>query len=195
MRIPIRQDRRRLGRSLWLCLGVGALGACVGGAPTGGPAPPPRPAPESTAPATDGAANGGSGTTVASAPSTEAIAASVVELALASIGTPYRWGGTGANGFDCSGLIQFAYGEHGVRLPRVSREQIRMGSSVEPLPSHLRPADILGFSRNHGGDISHVGLYVGRGEFIHSSSTGVRVSKLSNPYWQVRLVAVRRVLD
>ena len=118
-----------------------------------------------------------------------------MELALASIGTPYRWGGTGANGFDCSGLIQFAYREHGIRLPRVSRDQIRSGSPIEPLPSQLQPADILGFSRDHGGDISHVGLYVGDGEFIHSSTTGVRISKLSNPYWQARLVSARRVLD
>ncbi|NNM34433.1 MAG: C40 family peptidase [Gemmatimonadetes bacterium] len=124
-----------------------------------------------------------------------ALATSVVELALASIGSPYRWGGTGENGFDCSGLIQFAYAEHGVGLPRVSREQIRAGTPIEPRPSHLRPADILGFSRDHGGDISHVGLYVGDDEFIHSSTTGVQVSRLSNPYWQVRLVAVRRVLD
>ena len=130
-----------------------------------------------------------------SAPSSESLAASVVELALVSIGSPYRWGGTDGNGFDCSGLIQFAYAEHGIPLPRVSRDQIREGARVDPVASNLKPADILGFSRDHGGDISHVGLYIGDGEFIHSSTSGVRISTLSNPYWQARLVAARRVLD
>lgn len=190
MRIPLRRARR----CPWLLCGlVIAAGGCVGGATDPAPVPAPRQAPDGPAP---DVTTQGTGASVGDVESPgAALAASVVELALASIGSPYRWGGTGANGFDCSGLIQFAYAEHGVRLPRVSREQIRIGTPVEPDPSHLRPADILGFSRDHGEDIGHVGLYVGGGEFIHSSSTGVRVSRLSNPYWQVRLVAVRRVLD
>ena len=123
------------------------------------------------------------------------IAAGVVELALGSLGTPYEWGGTDANGFDCSGLIQFSYARHGIQLPRVSSAQLRTGSPVRPSPDRLRPGDILGFAANPGGKTSHVGLYVGRGEFIHSSSRGVRVSTLGDPYWQQRLVAARRVVD
>jgi len=127
--------------------------------------------------------------------SAEAILAAVVELALGSIGSPYQWGGTDANGFDCSGLIQFAYGRYGIRLPRVSGDQIRAGSPVVTEPSLLRPGDVLGFSADGKSGTSHVALYVGDDEFIHSSTTGVRVSTLRDPYWRSRLVAARRIVD
>jgi cell wall-associated NlpC family hydrolase len=118
----------------------------------------------------------------------------VVETALEALGTPYQWGGTDANGFDCSGLVQYAYGQYGIALPRVSRDQLRMGSAVPLDTDALRPGDVLGFSREVGGKASHVGLYVGDGRFIHSSSTGVRVSDIGVPYWQRHLVAARRMI-
>ena len=62
-------------------------------------------------------------------------------------------------------------------------------------PDLLRPGDILGFSRDDPDKTSHVGLYLGDYEFIHSSSSGVRVSNLQNPYWQEHLVAARRMVD
>jgi cell wall-associated NlpC family hydrolase len=127
--------------------------------------------------------------------STGDVTANVVELALESIGTPYRWGGTDDNGFDCSGLIQFAYGEYGIDLPRVSSQQLQTGAAVDTEPSLLEPGDILGFSQSGDGGASHVGLYVGDERFIHSSSSGVRVSTLRDPYWRLRLVAARRVVD
>lgn len=144
----------------------------------------PRPVAESSPPNPDPTASN----------SAVPVAERVVELALASIGRPYEWGGTDSNGFDCSGLIQFAYGEYGIRLPRVSRDQIRAGSPVGLAPDLLRPGDILGFSREVQGETSHVGLYVGDDRFIHSSTTGVRISDLTDPYWQERLVAARRVV-
>ena len=104
-------------------------------------------------------------------------------------------GGTDANGFDCSGLIQFAYGKLGIELPRMSTAQIRAGSPVAAEASQLKPGDILGFSLEDAGKTSHVGLYVGDHEFIHSSSNGVRVSNLLNPYWQEHLVAARRIVE
>jgi cell wall-associated NlpC family hydrolase len=122
------------------------------------------------------------------------IPAAVVETALGALGTPYQWGGTNANGFDCSGLIQYAYGQYGVALPRVSRDQLRMGRAVSLDTHALRPGDVLGFSREAGGEASHVGLYVGEGRFIHSSSTGVRVSNIEVSYWQRHLVAARRMI-
>lgn len=118
----------------------------------------------------------------------------VVEIALESIGTPYVWGGNGSNGFDCSGLIQFAYGQVGILLPRISTAQIGSGSPVEPDPHLLRAGDVLGFSESGTRRTDHVGLYIGGGEFIHSSSSGVRISALSNPYWRGRLVAARRIV-
>jgi len=125
---------------------------------------------------------------------TDRTTAGVVQLALESIGTPYEWGGSDANGFDCSGLIQFAYGRFGIRVPRTSTAQMRAGSSVEPEPELLRPGDVLGFSTGSG-PASHVGLYIGEGEFIHSSSSGVRVSTLRSTYWQESLVAARRIVE
>jgi len=128
------------------------------------------------------------------------LTASVVETALAAMGSPYQWGGTDGNGFDCSGLIQYAYGQHGIVLPRVSRDQMRMGRELDREAAALRPGDILGFSAGGGGGISHVGLYVGDGQFIHSSSTGVRLSSLTaedgdSRWWQERWVGARRVVE
>ncbi len=123
----------------------------------------------------------------------------VVATALDAMGAPYRWGGNDANGYDCSGLIQYAYGEHGILLPRRSRDQARTGELVDRDVAALQPGDILGFTQG-GGGISHVGLYVGDGEFIHSTSAGVKLSSLtsSDPdsrWWQQRWVTARRVLN
>jgi cell wall-associated NlpC family hydrolase len=123
------------------------------------------------------------------------ITAQVIEIALGSIGTPYEWGGTNANGFDCSGLIQFAYGEVGIGLPRTSRAQLRAGSPVTAEAAMLLPGDVLGFSGDRPAKASHVGLYLGGDRFIHSSSSGVRISTLRNPYWQQRLIAARRMVE
>ena len=68
-------------------------------------------------------------------------AGDVVESALDALGTPYQWGGTADNGFDCSGLIQYAYGRHGIRLPRRSRDQGQVGAEVAPVVEALRPGD------------------------------------------------------
>ena len=125
----------------------------------------------------------------------------VVATAKEAMGRPYEWGGTGANGggFDCSGLIQHAYGQHGVRLPRTSRDQAREGRPIARNRSSLRPGDLLTFS-NSGGPVTHVGLYIGDGRFIHSASHGVQVSLLSgeDPYgrwWYTRWVGVRRIVE
>ena len=73
-------------------------------------------------------------------------AADIVKTALDALGTPYVWGGTAENGFDCSGLVQWAYSQHGIRLPRLSRDQARAGSEVTPVLDALRPGDILLFA-------------------------------------------------
>lgn len=125
---------------------------------------------------------------------------SVVATAAKAMGRPYEFGGTGEDGegFDCSGLIQYAFGKHGIQLPRRSTDQAREGTKVDKKPEHLRPADLLTFS-NRGGAVTHVGLYVGEGRFIHSATRGVQVSTLSptDPYgrwWYKRWVGVRRII-
>ena len=127
-------------------------------------------------------------------------AADVVRTALDAIGTPYQWGGTAANGFDCSGLIQYAYAQHGIRLPRRSREQATSGNEVPPVVEALKPGDILLFSARPGGGVTHVGMYVGEQKFIHSSSTGVKLSRLEvhdpdGAWWLTRWVGARRVRE
>ncbi len=117
------------------------------------------------------------------------------------MGRPYEYGGTGEDGggFDCSGLIQYAYGRHGVTLPRRSVDQAREGTAIGKKYEALLPGDVLTFS-NRGGPVTHVGLYIGEGKFIHSATRGVQVSVLSgdDPYgrwWYVRWVGVRRIVE
>lgn len=137
--------------------------------------------------------------TVAIAPTAATSPArSAVASALQVMGTPYLWGGSEANGFDCSGLIQYAYSRAGIALPRRSVDQAKAGRLIPRDLAELEPGDILTFSREPGGPVSHVGLYVGDRRFIHSASGGVRVSLLSpdDPaakHWLARWVGVRRV--
>jgi hypothetical protein len=126
---------------------------------------------------------------------------SVVATATEAMGRPYLLGGTGAGGggFDCSGLIQFAYGQYGVVLPRTSAEQAEAGRKLAKKTGGLAPGDLLTFS-NRGGKVTHVGMYLGEGRFIHSASRGVLVSTLSedDPYgrwWYRRWVGARRILE
>jgi hypothetical protein len=128
------------------------------------------------------------------------LADSVIATAVDAMGRPYEYGGTGENGegFDCSGLIQYSYGKHGINLPRRSTDQAKEGRKVERSLQKLKPGDLLTFS-NRGGPVTHVGLYMGAGRFIHSATRGVQVSNLSadDPYgrwWYKRWVGVRRIL-
>ncbi len=129
------------------------------------------------------------------------LADSIVATAAEAMGRPYEFGGTGEDGegFDCSGLIQYAFGKHGIQLPRRSTDQAREGTKVDKKPDQLRPADLLTFS-NRGRAVTHVGLYIGEGRFIHSATRGVQVSTLSptDPYgrwWYKRWVGVRRIIQ
>jgi cell wall-associated NlpC family hydrolase len=135
-------------------------------------------------------------------PSTSAtrLADSVIATATEAMGRPYKYGGTGSEGegFDCSGLIQYAYGRHGITLPRRSVDQAREGTKVRKDVAVLLPGDLLTFS-NRGGPVTHVGLYIGERRFIHSATRGVQVSTLSaeDPYgrwWYTRWVGVRRIV-
>ncbi len=126
-------------------------------------------------------------------------AGDVIETALDVLGTPYQWGGTADNGFDCSGLIQYAYAQHGIRLPRRSRDQAQVGAEVAPVVEAMRPGDILLFSMRSGAGVTHVGLYIADGKFIHSGNNGVKMSRLDphdpdGAYWLARWVGARRVI-
>ena len=99
----------------------------------------------------------------------------VVGIAMNELGKPYCWGANGPGSFDCSGLTSYVYGQMGVSLPHSSRAQYDCGQHVSR--DELQAGDLVFFA--HGGTISHVGVYVGGGNFIHAPSTG-DVVKISN---------------
>lgn len=119
---------------------------------------------------------------------------SLVQTALALRGIPYRAGGSTPDGFDCSGFTQWVFAQHGVRLPRETQEQFHAGVPVAP--GQQRPGDLV-FYRTGGGSVSHVGILLGDGSFVHApSSRGVvRIEPMALTYWQRRFVGFRRMID
>ncbi|WP_305041370.1 C40 family peptidase [Geoalkalibacter sp.] len=120
------------------------------------------------------------------------LSAGALEAALEQIGVPYRRGGTGPGGFDCSGLVRFAFAQVGVELPHGAASQMKV---VDPVDlKELKPGDLL-FFRTRGQRIDHVGIYLEGREFVHSPSPGKRVSiaDLDSAYWKKRLVGAGRV--
>ncbi len=111
-------------------------------------------------------------------PPTRAARSEVVSIAKKYLGAKYVWGAEGPNTFDCSGFTMFVYRQVGVRLPRVSRDQINVGQRVSR--ADLQPGDLVFF----GSPIHHVGIYVGGGKMIHSPRTGdvVKISPLHSDY-------------
>jgi cell wall-associated NlpC family hydrolase len=116
--------------------------------------------------------------------------AAVVDEAARQIGTPYRYGGSSPDGFDCSGLVQFAHRRAGIAVPRTTGAQWQAALPLQR--GHLLPGDVLFFDIGTGKS-RHVGIYEGRGRFIHAPSSGKRVSRasLDNPYWKSRWVGSR----
>ena len=99
---------------------------------------------------------------------------SIVALARAQLGTRYVWGGANPDrGFDCSGLIRYITEKLHVNVPRTASEQSHAGREVARDPSRLRPGDLLTFGT--GKRVSHIGIYVGDGKFIHASTAAGRV--------------------
>jgi cell wall-associated NlpC family hydrolase len=129
---------------------------------------------------------------VAEAPAPEA-ASDIVRTAYSYRGTPYVYGGASRGGFDCSGFTSYLYGKRGVALPHTARGQFAMGRKVER--GDLKPGDLVFFQTVTPG-ISHVGVYVGNGQFIHASSRrsgGVRVDSLDSGYYKEHFRGARRM--
>jgi len=118
----------------------------------------------------------------------------ILSYAYTLLGKPYRSGGTGPNGFDCSGFVYHVMGKFGVSLPRTSQAQFKCGQPVEK--GDLQPGDLVFFT-TYGPGATHVGIYTGSDSFIHSSSPdsgGVIVTPMSDGYYSTRYLGARRVL-
>ena len=129
-------------------------------------------------------------------PADPARANAVTLRALSLVGTPYRYGGnTPDSGFDCSGLVNYVYRDMlDLRLPRSSRELAQVqGPRLER--NRLASGDLVFFGS--GREVSHVGIYVGEGRFVHAPSSGgtVRLDRLDGPYWVSHYSGAKRVLD
>jgi murein DD-endopeptidase len=120
-----------------------------------------------------------------------AIQRPVLDVAISQLGVPYRYGGDTPRGFDCSGLVYYAYRRVGIRVPRSTRAQYRHAHRVAL--DTLEPGDLVFFKRRFR-SVSHVGIYAGNSRFIHAPSKGRVVSydSLNDPYWKRRLVAAGR---
>jgi cell wall-associated NlpC family hydrolase len=117
----------------------------------------------------------------------------VIFSAIQQVGVPYAWGGSSPSGFDCSGLVQYVFGNAGFPLPRTAAEQLGAAAAL-PL-SEAAPGDLL-FFRDRG-TTSHVAIYLGDGRFVHAPRTGRHVSLDTfdgNAYWRSRFAGAGRVI-
>lgn len=142
------------------------------------PAPPPAPA--IVIPQPDG-------------PVLDPLRLQVIFSAMQQVGVPYAWGGSTPAGFDCSGLVQYVFGNAGFTLPRTAAAQLGAAAAL-PL-ADAAPGDLL-FFRDRG-STSHVAIYLGAGRFVHAPRTGRNVSLDTfdgNAYWRARFAGAGRVI-
>lgn len=126
------------------------------------------------------------------------LADSILSHGLSLLGTRYRFGGGSVrSGFDCSGFISYLFKEEaGMQLPRSTRDMINIDAPLVERDA-LKPGDLLFFSTNGRGRVSHAGIYLGDDQFIHSSSSrsgGVRVDSLDDRYWKRTFIEAKRAL-
>jgi cell wall-associated NlpC family hydrolase len=137
--------------------------------------------------------------TISTSSSSSRTARRAVETGDDYLGVPYLWGGSTPRGFDCSGFVKYVYRENGVNLPRTSRQMAHAGRSVPARIRSLREGDLMLFTSKKG-VISHVALYAGNNQILHSSSSGhgVRYDDLSSKrgrYYVNHFVRARRVTE
>jgi hypothetical protein len=121
-----------------------------------------------------------------------ATAADIIATMRTAIGKPYVFGAEGPDAFDCSGLMQWAFGKNGITLPRIAADQAKVGTEVPR--SSIQPGDMI-FSIWDGASVpSHVALYIGNNQYLNAPQEGenVKIGTLNDYYWQ-HVKAVRRV--
>ena len=117
----------------------------------------------------------------------------IAQLALSMVGVKYRYGGAHPReGFDCSGLVYYTYTSNGHAVPRTSRDQFEAARKISL--DQATEGDLLFFQDQE--KLSHVGIYLGDGKFVHAPSSGdtVRVASIDSPYYQRHLIAVGRFI-
>jgi len=117
----------------------------------------------------------------------------IAQLAKSLEGSPYRYGGNSPKqGFDCSGLVHYTHNKFGIHVPRTSLQQFNAAKSISR--KKLQSGDLVFFKLNKK-KVSHVGIYIGNGQFIHAPESGkvVSTSKLNEPYWQARIAGSGRL--
>jgi hypothetical protein len=117
-----------------------------------------------------------------------------IQMALSFLGAPYRLGGVSRDGIDCAGLVRVAYQTLGFTLPHTAGEQFEEG--VEVSLGEMQPGDLVFFRDTYKQGISHVGIYIGDGKFIHAASTkrGVVMTSLSANYYLSRFAGAKRLV-
>jgi cell wall-associated NlpC family hydrolase len=122
-----------------------------------------------------------------------AVGAGIATIAQSQIGKPYRFGGSGPDAFDCSGLVLFSHAAQGIRVPRTTEEQFRAARPVRE--KQLAPGDLLFFRFERGRKVSHVGIYTGDGHFVHAPQSGrpVERRRREDPWYKSRLVGTGRL--
>jgi murein DD-endopeptidase len=121
------------------------------------------------------------------------VGGAIADVAMGMVGTRYLYGGSDPlEGFDCSGLVHYSYGQAGYRVPRTSQELFRAARKISV--GDADPGDLMFFQDQ--AKLSHVGIYLGDGLFVHAPSSGrnVAVGSLEQPYYRQHLVAVGRLL-
>ena len=121
------------------------------------------------------------------------IGKNIETVAKSLLGTDYQYGATGPNQYDCSGFTKYVFSKQGINLPRVSRDQAKIGQFVNI--EHLQKGDLIFFDSIKSANISHVGIYLGGGQFIHASSSKdqVTLSNLRTNYYSNHFKWGRRV--
>lgn len=117
-------------------------------------------------------------------------AKNVIKEAKKHIGTPYKWGGVTPKGFDCSGLVYYSFKKNGESLPHSSSAMYKKGKKVSK--SKLKPGDLVFFNTS-GKGISHVAIYIGNNEVIHSVTKGVKIDSLNTYYWKSKYDGAKRL--
>lgn len=142
----------------------------------------------------DSAGSRGDGTTAVAVAASTSLGQQVVDYAKQYLGCPYVYGGNGPSCFDCSGFTSYVYRHFGYTLNRTASTQLSNGTSVSK--SELQPGDLVFFRYNTSKAASHVGIYIGNGQFIHASTNTytVKIDDLTSGHYASVYVGARRIL-